>query len=41
MHLIATIPKTGGHYVAPWSFEIKSSLTCEGRYRDRRRTNCR
>jgi len=27
--------------VAPWSFEIKASLTCEGRYRGRRRTDCR
>ena len=27
--------------MAPWSLEIISSLTCEGRYRDRRRTNCR
>ena len=33
--------KTGGHLVAPWSFGIKSSLTCEGRCRGRRRTNCR
>ena len=29
--------KTGGHFVAPWGFGIRSSLTCEGRCRDRRR----
>ena len=27
--------------MAPWSFGIKASLTCEGRYRDRRRRSFR